>query len=69
MRSCARDVPVSWVDGEGLPEGVGDPVAFGPLLSALREVEISPDLEAVLHRPRRYANGLGWAELASSAPP
>ncbi|WP_116199269.1 aminoglycoside phosphotransferase family protein [Amycolatopsis circi] len=56
-------VAVSWIDGEGLPEGVGDPAAFGSLLTALREVEISPELEAVLHRPRRYANGLGWAEI------
>ncbi|MGW4396846.1 phosphotransferase family protein [Amycolatopsis nivea] len=52
-------VAVSWIDGEGLPEGVGDPAAFGPLLTALREVEISPALEAVLHRPRR----LDWAEI------
>ncbi|GAA1024327.1 MULTISPECIES: phosphotransferase family protein [Amycolatopsis] len=56
-------VAVSWIDGEGLPEGVGDPAAFGPLLTALREVEISPRLADVLHRPRRSANGLGWAEI------
>ena len=56
-------VAVSWIDGEGLPEGVGDPAAFGPLLAALREAEISPELEAVLHRPRRHADGLGWADL------
>ncbi len=52
-------VAVSWIDGEGLPEGVGDPAAFGPLLTALREVEISPALEAVLHRPRSS----DWAEV------
>ncbi|MBB1154191.1 phosphotransferase family protein [Amycolatopsis dendrobii] len=52
-------VAVSWIDGEGLPEGVGDPAAFGPLLAALHEVEISPELEAVLHRPRR----LDWAAI------
>ncbi len=56
-------VAISWIDGEGLPEGVGDPAAFGPLLAALREVEISPELEAVLHTPRRYADGLGWADI------
>jgi aminoglycoside phosphotransferase (APT) family kinase protein len=56
-------VAVSWIDGEGLPEGVGDPAAFGLLLDALREVEISPELEAVLHTPRRYADGLGWADI------
>lgn len=62
-------VAVSWIDGEGLPEGVGDPAAFGPLLTALREVEISAALEAVLHRPRRYANGLGWAEILADLVP
>ncbi|MEV0237774.1 aminoglycoside phosphotransferase family protein [Nonomuraea sp. NPDC050786] len=58
-------VAVSWIDGEWLPEGIGDPAAFGLLLEALREVEISPSLEAVLHRPRRYAEGLGWADILS----
>lgn len=56
-------VAVSWIDGEWLPEGIGDPAAFGLLLEALREVEISPELEAVLHTPRRYADGLGWADI------
>ncbi|MFC4117482.1 aminoglycoside phosphotransferase family protein [Nonomuraea zeae] len=56
-------VATSWIDGEGLPEGIGDPEAFGLLLEALREVEISPGLEAALHTPRRYADGLGWADL------
>ncbi|MED7931472.1 aminoglycoside phosphotransferase family protein [Nonomuraea sp. LP-02] len=56
-------VAISWIDGEGLPEGVGDPAAFGLLLEALREVEISPELKAVLHTPRRYADGLGWADI------
>ena len=56
-------VAISWIEGEGLPEGVGDPAAFGLLLAALREVEISPELEAVLHTPRRYADGLGWADI------
>ncbi|WP_406637029.1 aminoglycoside phosphotransferase family protein [Amycolatopsis sp. WGS_07] len=58
-------VAISWIDGEGLPEGVGDPAAFGPLLAALRETEISPELEAVLHRPRKHADGLGWADILS----
>ncbi|NUR25709.1 MAG: aminoglycoside phosphotransferase family protein [Catenulispora sp.] len=56
-------VAVSWIDGEPLPEGVGDPAAFGPLLEALRQVEVTPELEAVLPAPRRYADGLGWAEV------
>lgn len=56
-------VAVSWIDGEGFPEGAGDPAAFGPLLEALREAEVSPALEAVLHTPRRYADGVGWAEI------
>jgi len=56
-------VAVSWIDGEPLPEGSGDPAAFGLLFEALREVEISPELEAVLHTPRRYADGLGWADI------
>lgn len=56
-------VAVSWIDGEWLPEGIGDPAAFGLLLEALRGVDISPELEAVLHTPRRYAAGLGWADI------
>ncbi|WP_245789382.1 aminoglycoside phosphotransferase family protein [Streptosporangium canum] len=56
-------VAISWIDGEGLPEGNGDPAAFGLLLEAVGKVEISPELEAVLHRPRRYADGLGWADI------
>lgn len=56
-------VAVSWIDGAWLPEGIGDPAAFGLLLEALREVEISPELRAVLHTPRRYADGLGWADI------
>ncbi|MBS2962962.1 aminoglycoside phosphotransferase family protein [Actinocrinis puniceicyclus] len=56
-------VAVSWIDGESLPEGIGDPAAFGLLLETLREVEISPELKAVLHTPHRYADGLGWAEI------
>lgn len=56
-------VAVSWIGGASLPEGIGDPAAFGLLLETLREVEISPQLKAVLHTPRRYADGLGWAEI------
>lgn len=58
-------VALSWIDGKGMPEGIGDPAAFAPLLEALREVEISPQLEAILHTPRRYADGLGWADILS----
>jgi aminoglycoside phosphotransferase (APT) family kinase protein len=56
-------VAISWIDGESLPEGSGDPAAFGLLLAALREFEVSPELKAVLHAPRRYADGLGWADI------
>jgi aminoglycoside phosphotransferase (APT) family kinase protein len=56
-------VAVSWIDGGGLPEGSGDPAAFGLLLEALRQVEISPELDAVLHTPLRYADGVGWADI------
>lgn len=56
-------VAISWVGGAGLPEGVGDPMVFGPLLEALRDVEISPELAAVLHTPRRHADGVGWADI------
>ncbi|MEZ0108524.1 aminoglycoside phosphotransferase (APT) family kinase protein [Catenulispora sp. EB89] len=59
-------VAISWIDGEPLPEGVGDPAAFGMLLEALRDVELSPDLAAVLRTPRRYADGLGWADILSA---
>jgi len=56
-------VALSWIDGEWLPRDAGDPAAFGLLFDTLREVEITPELDAVLHRPRRYADGLGWAEI------
>jgi aminoglycoside phosphotransferase (APT) family kinase protein len=62
-------VAVSWIDGEWLPEGSGDPAAFGLLLAALREVEISPELAAVLHTPLRYAAGLGWADILNDVVP
>ncbi|MBS2534921.1 phosphotransferase [Catenulispora sp. NF23] len=57
-------VAVSWIDGEPLPEGVGDPAALGLLLEALRGVEITPRLEALLHQPHRHTpDGLGWADI------
>ncbi|GAA2050146.1 hypothetical protein GCM10009839_65550 [Catenulispora yoronensis] len=56
-------VAISWIDGESLPEGVGDPAAFGRVFEALSQVEVSPELKAVLRTPRRYADGLGWAEI------
>jgi Ser/Thr protein kinase RdoA (MazF antagonist) len=58
-------VAISWIDGEPLPEGTGDPAAFSLLLEALRDFEVSPELKAVLHTPRRYADGLGWADILS----
>lgn len=61
-----RAVAISWIDGEPLPEGVGDPAVLGPLLEALREVAVSPQLKAVLHTPRRYDDGLGWADILSA---
>ena len=62
-------VAVSWVGGEPLPEGVGDASAFGALLEALREVEISPELDALLPKPRRHADGLGWADILNEVVP
>jgi aminoglycoside phosphotransferase (APT) family kinase protein len=60
-----RAVAVSWVGGEPVPEGVGDPAVFGTLLEALREVEVTPRLRGVLRTPLRYADGLGWADILS----
>ncbi|MEV6240980.1 aminoglycoside phosphotransferase family protein [Lentzea sp. NPDC051838] len=62
-------VAISWIGGDGLPEGVGDPAAFGQLFGALREAEITPELEAVLHVPRKYADGVGWAEILDGVVP
>jgi aminoglycoside phosphotransferase (APT) family kinase protein len=62
-------VAISWIGGEGLPEGTGDPASFGPLFEALRETEITPELAAVLHVPRRYADGVGWAEILNDVVP
>ncbi|SEO53670.1 aminoglycoside phosphotransferase family protein [Amycolatopsis saalfeldensis] len=56
-------VAISWLDGDSLPEGTGDPAAFGLLLAALREFEVSPALKAVLRTPRQHADGLGWADI------
>jgi aminoglycoside phosphotransferase (APT) family kinase protein len=56
-------VAVSWLDGAGLPEGVGDPVRIGELLSALREFPLTPELRAVLGAPREYAGGHHWADV------
>lgn len=54
---------VSWVDGEGLPEGAGDPAAFAPLFEALREAAITPALQGLLRTPLPYAGGVGWADI------
>ena len=52
-------VAVSWIDGAGLPEGEGDPEKIGELLSALRELPLTPELRAVLDTPGEP----GWADL------
>lgn len=62
-------VAISWVGGEGLPEGTGDPAAFSLVFEALRETEITPELAAVLHVPRRYSEGTGWAEILNDVVP
>ncbi|HEX8865469.1 MAG TPA: phosphotransferase [Lentzea sp.] len=62
-------VAISWIDGDGLPEGSGDPAAFAELFEALREAEITPELKAVLHVPQRYADGTGWAEILDDVVP
>ncbi|MER6951567.1 phosphotransferase [Nonomuraea sp. NPDC000554] len=56
-------VAVSWLDGAGLPDGVGDPVRIGELLGALRELAITPELRAVLGAPRTYTDGHHWADI------
>ena len=58
-------VAISWIAGSSLPSGTGDPAAFSLLLAALRDFEVTPELEAVLHTPRRHADGLGWADILS----
>ncbi len=56
-------VAVSWLDGAGLPEGVGDPERIGELLRALRELPVTSELRAVLGTPRTYADGHHWSEI------
>lgn len=56
-------VAVSWLDGTGLPEGVGDPAKIGELLGALRELPLTPKLKAVIGAPRTYAAGHHWADI------
>ncbi|MEU7895237.1 phosphotransferase [Nonomuraea sp. NPDC049152] len=56
-------VAVSWLDGAGLPDGVGDPARIGELLTALRELVVTPELRAVLGAPRMYSDGHHWADI------
>jgi hypothetical protein len=44
-------VAVSWIDGEALPEGQGDPVRIGELLRAVREATVTPRLRRLLNAP------------------
>ncbi|WP_425582162.1 phosphotransferase family protein [Streptosporangium carneum] len=56
-------VAVSWLDGAGLPDGVGDPVRIGELLRALRELAVTSRLRAVLSTPRTRTGGHHWADI------
>ena len=56
-------VAVSWVDGSGLPEGEGDPAKISELLGALRELPLTPELQAVLGTPGGQASDHGWADV------
>jgi aminoglycoside phosphotransferase (APT) family kinase protein len=56
-------VAVSWLDGAAQPDGVCDPVRMGELLTALRELAITPELRAVLGAPRTYTDGHHWADI------
>ncbi|WP_433241429.1 phosphotransferase [Streptosporangium sp. CA-135522] len=56
-------VAVSWLDGAGLPDGVGDPARLGELLQALRELPVTAQLRAVLGTPRTYTDGHHWADI------
>ncbi|HEY2703725.1 MAG TPA: aminoglycoside phosphotransferase family protein [Candidatus Dormibacteraeota bacterium] len=60
-------VAVSWIAGEGLAVGEGDPSAIGGLLEALRVVPITPELRAVLNTPHEYSGGPQWVELMIEA--
>lgn len=54
---------VTWIDGAAHPHGEGDPAALRDLLTAIRDVPLTPDLRAVLGEPHEYAGGPNWAEL------
>ncbi|SDM28178.1 phosphotransferase family protein [Allokutzneria albata] len=56
-------VAVSWVGGTALPEGQGDPEKIAPLLRAIRECPVSPELEALLHVPPTYPDGRHWGQV------
>ncbi|MER7209232.1 phosphotransferase [Streptosporangium sp. NPDC000239] len=63
MFGARAAVAVSWIDGSGLPDGVGDPVRIGELLRALREFAVTPRLRAVLGAPRTFTGGHHWADI------
>ncbi|NUW44890.1 aminoglycoside phosphotransferase family protein [Nonomuraea rhodomycinica] len=56
-------VAVSWIDGAGHPEGVGDPAGTGALLSAIRELPVTPELRALLPAPREHEGRDNWAAI------
>lgn len=56
-------VAVSWIGGEELPEGQGDPARFAELLGALREVSLTPQLRASLDAAREAPDPRGWARI------
>ncbi|MFC0549025.1 phosphotransferase family protein [Kutzneria chonburiensis] len=57
-------VAVSWVDGTALPEGQGSPSQLAEVLDAVRSVELTPSLLAVLDdRPA----GPSWSTVIESA--
>lgn len=53
-------VAVSWIDGVGLPEGVGDPAQVAEVLEAVRSVPLGEELLAVLDD---RAQGPSWSTV------
>ncbi|MBN6054725.1 phosphotransferase [Nonomuraea sp. RK-328] len=56
-------VAVSWIEGAGLPEGVGDPARTGALLRAVREIPVTPEMRALLAAPREHDGRDNWAAI------
>ncbi|MEV4177544.1 aminoglycoside phosphotransferase family protein [Nonomuraea sp. NPDC049709] len=52
---------VSWIDGTGLAEGEGDPGQIAEVLTALRELPVTPELRGLLPAPRAYDGH--WARV------